>query len=69
MSRIDIEDILDRYLKGEASPEEMEHVEAWLDEHHAASSTWQQMDKNRRDQWHALNAQSRKENARRSFSN
>jgi len=51
MSRIDIEDILDRYLKGEASPEEMEHVEAWLDEHHAASSTWQQMDKNRRDQW------------------
>ncbi|MDR3693004.1 FecR domain-containing protein [Mucilaginibacter sp.] len=51
MSRIDMEDILDRYLKGEASPEEMEQVKAWLDEHHAAGSSWQRMDKKSRDQW------------------
>lgn len=51
MSRIDMEDILDRYLKGEASPAEMQQVDAWLDEHHAAGSPWQRMDKKNRDQW------------------
>jgi len=51
MSRIDIEDILDRYLKGNASPQEIRQVEAWLDQHHAADSAWQQMDKTSRDKW------------------
>ena len=33
MSRIDIEVLLDRYLKGEASPAEIDLVETWLNEH------------------------------------
>ncbi|BAU56065.1 FecR family protein [Mucilaginibacter gotjawali] len=51
MSRIDMEDMLDRYLKGEASPGEVEQVDAWLDQHHAAGSPWQRMDKITRDRW------------------
>jgi|SRR6185437_2081060 len=51
MSRIDIEDILERYLTGTASPEEIKGVEAWLDQHHATDSEWQRMDKTSRDQW------------------
>jgi transmembrane sensor len=51
MSRIDIEDLLDRYLKGEASPQEIERVEAWLNDNDAPGTQWQQMDKESRDQW------------------
>ena len=51
MSRIDIEDILDRYLTGTASPEEIKGVEAWLDQHQAANAEWQGMDKASREQW------------------
>lgn len=51
MSRIDIEDMLDRYLKGEASPAEIERVETWLNEHGTPNSEWQQMDQVHRDQW------------------
>jgi transmembrane sensor len=51
MSRIDIEDLLDRYLKGEASPEEIERVETWLNNNGGTNSEWQQMDKPSKDQW------------------
>jgi len=51
MSRVDIEDLLDRYLKGEASPQEIERVEAWLNDNDAPGTQWQQMDKESRDQW------------------
>jgi len=51
MSRIDIEDLLDRYLKGEASPEEINRVEAWLNNTGNPGSEWKQMDKASRDQW------------------
>ena len=51
MSRIVIEDILERYLTGTASPDEIKGVEAWLDQHHATDSEWQRMDKTSRDRW------------------
>ncbi|HEY8781697.1 MAG TPA: FecR domain-containing protein [Mucilaginibacter sp.] len=51
MSRIDIEYLLDRYLKGEASAEEIYSVETWLDQTGNPGSEWQQMDKTTRDQW------------------
>jgi len=51
MSRIDIEDILDRYLKGEASTGEIEQVEIWLNNNGNPNSEWQQMDKASRDRW------------------
>lgn len=51
MSRIDIEDILDRYLKGEATPDEIERVDAWLNQHNAPGDQWKQMDKTSRDKW------------------
>ena len=51
MSRIDVENILDRYLKGEASPAEIERVEAWLNETGAPGIGWQQMDQTSRDRW------------------
>jgi len=51
MSHIDIEDILDRYLRGEASPGEMERVEAWLNQVGQPNSEWLQMDKKSRRRW------------------
>lgn len=51
MSRIDIEDMLDRYLKGEASPGEIERVEAWLNSYENPGKEWQQMDANTRSEW------------------
>ncbi len=50
MSR-DIEDMLDRYLKGEASPREVEQVETWLNNHENPGSAWAQMNKTSRDKW------------------
>ncbi|HZY35076.1 MAG TPA: FecR domain-containing protein [Mucilaginibacter sp.] len=51
MSRIDMEELFDRYLKGEASPAEMEKVEAWLDHYQHPHTEWQQMDKSSREKW------------------
>jgi len=51
MSRIDMEDLFDRYLKGEAAPDEIERVEAWLNHYQNPFSEWQQMNKTRRDKW------------------
>jgi transmembrane sensor len=51
MSKIDIEDILDRYLKGEASPGEIERVETWLNSNVTPGNEWQQMDAKDRSQW------------------
>jgi len=51
MSRIDMEELFDRYLKGEATPAETERVEAWLDQYQNPRAEWQQMDKTSREQW------------------
>lgn len=51
MSRIDMEELLDRYLKGEASPAEAEKVESWLNAYQHTTTGWQEMDKTGREQW------------------
>ena len=51
MSRNDIEDLLDRYLNGQASSEEIERVEAWLNNNGNLNSEWQQLGKADKDQW------------------
>jgi len=51
MSRIDMEELFDRYLKGDASPAETERVEAWLEHYQHPQAEWQQMDKAGREQW------------------
>lgn len=51
MSRNDIEELLDRYLNGEASPEETDRVETWLNNNGNPNSEWQQLGKTDKDQW------------------
>ena len=51
MSRIDMEELFDRYLKGDASPAETEKVEAWLEHYQHPQAEWQQLDKTGRDKW------------------
>jgi transmembrane sensor len=51
MSRIDMEELFDRYLKGEASPAETERVEAWLEHYQHPKAEWQQLDKTSREKW------------------
>jgi transmembrane sensor len=51
MSRIDIEELLDRFLKGKASPREVEQVETWLNQNGNPDPEWEQMDKISRDRW------------------
>lgn len=51
MSRNDIEELLDRYLNGEASPEEIERVETWLNNNVNLNSEWKQLDTAGKDQW------------------
>jgi transmembrane sensor len=51
MSRIDMEELFDRYLKGEATPAETEKVEAWLEHYQHPQAEWQQMDKTSREKW------------------
>jgi transmembrane sensor len=51
MSRIDMDELFDRYLKGEATPGEAEQVEAWLNRYQNPESEWQQMDPTSREQW------------------
>jgi transmembrane sensor len=51
MSRIDTEELFDRYLKGEATRAETERVETWLEHYQHPHAEWQQMDKTSREQW------------------
>ncbi|MGH7238212.1 MAG: FecR family protein, partial [Candidatus Saccharimonadales bacterium] len=51
MSRIDMEELFDRYLNGEALPEEAEKVETWLNVYQTPRSEWQEMDKPGKDRW------------------
>jgi transmembrane sensor len=51
MSRIDIEYLMDRYLNGEASAQEIEQVESWLEQHGNSQSGWDEMDKASRGKW------------------
>jgi transmembrane sensor len=51
MSKVDMEEMLDRYLKGEASPEEIERIETWLNNYGRPASEWQQMEQTSREQW------------------
>src|SRR5260370_25341354 len=51
MSKVDIEEMLDRYLKGEASTEEIERIETWLNNFGHPASEWQQMEQTSREQW------------------
>jgi transmembrane sensor len=51
MSKNDIEELLNRYTKGEASAEETERVETWLNNTGDTNSEWQQMDKPDKDKW------------------
>ncbi len=51
MSGIDINKLLDSYLKGTASAWERELVENWLLTPHEEPSAWEQMDENSQKQW------------------
>lgn len=51
MSRDQIEDLLDRYLKGETTTEENERVERWLEENNHTYSVWLGMDQSSKDKW------------------
>lgn len=54
MNRNIIEDLLDRYLKGETSQEENELVENWLDKNVNSPSEWQYFNQNQKDEWLAV---------------
>lgn len=51
MSRINVETLLDRYLKGETSKDENKHIEKWLEENDNPGTRWLSMDSNDKDQW------------------
>jgi ferric-dicitrate binding protein FerR (iron transport regulator) len=51
MGRNAMEELLDRYLKGEALPAEIEKIENWLNAYHHSSSEWEGMDSAHRDEW------------------
>jgi transmembrane sensor len=51
MSRIDIEILLERYLKGESTPAENELVEKWLSETNQEDAHWMALNKDQRTQW------------------
>lgn len=51
MSGIDIDKLLDKYLKGKASAFEQEVVENWLLTPGQEPSAWEQMDENSQKQW------------------
>jgi transmembrane sensor len=51
MSRNNIEDLLDRYLKKETTVEENEQVEAWLAAQEQDQNEWHMLDKTARAQW------------------
>ena len=51
MSRHNIEDLLDRYLRKETSASENEQVEAWLDAHQQNQNEWYTFDEETRAEW------------------
>lgn len=51
MSRHQIADLLDRYLKGETTNEENELVERWLEENSDANPRWHDLDRSAKDKW------------------
>jgi transmembrane sensor len=51
MSRIEIEILLERYLKGETNALENERVEKWLADNDNENSEWQRLNKDGREQW------------------
>lgn len=51
MNRHQIEDLLDRYRKGETSAAENEIVERWLEENGNAKPGWQGLSQSAKDQW------------------
>ena len=51
MSRQDIGYLLDRYLSGEATPEENELVEKWLSENNNPDNDWERLSKPAREKW------------------
>lgn len=51
MSRNQIESLLDRYLKGETTPQENELVERWLEKNGSPSAEWKQLDQSDKERW------------------
>ncbi len=51
MSRIDMDELLNRYLNGTATPQETQQVEMWLNHYGNPDSRWEQMDAESREQW------------------
>lgn len=51
MSRHDIEQLLDRYLKGETNSSENDLVKKWLIENEPEDTDWKRLDKPGREQW------------------
>ncbi len=51
MSRPDIENLLNRYLRQETTPEENLQVEQWLDGHTTKSGGWHNMNASTREHW------------------
>jgi transmembrane sensor len=51
MSRHNIEDLLDRYLRKETSASENEQVEAWLDAHQQNQNEWFSFNEETRSEW------------------
>jgi ferric-dicitrate binding protein FerR (iron transport regulator) len=51
MTRNDLEDLLDRYLKGTASAAETERVEAWLNDVGNPEAEWFKLDQHTKDKW------------------
>lgn len=51
MSRLDINSLLERYLKGETSAEENLKIDNWLADRQHPSNPWEQMDAVNRQQW------------------
>lgn len=51
MSRNDIKQLLDRYLKGETDASENNLIEKWLNENEPENTGWTRLDKKERDQW------------------
>lgn len=51
MSRNQIEALLDRYVKGEASTEENALVERWLEKNGNSNADWTSLDQSGKDEW------------------
>jgi ferric-dicitrate binding protein FerR (iron transport regulator) len=51
MNRTRLEDLLDRYVKQETSPEENQRIEQWLSESGNEPSAWEQLDRTAQNQW------------------